>query len=43
LGVQWLRPNDFSIKLDWAIRLGDEKTAAETRKSRVWLQGAKYF
>ncbi len=43
MGLQWIRPNQYSIKVDLAFKLGHEKSAAETRNGRVWLQGAKYF
>jgi hemolysin activation/secretion protein len=43
-GLRWDRPTDFSIRLDFAWKLGNERALADTdRNGRVWLQGVKYF
>lgn len=44
LGLLWTHTPDFSIRLDYAWKLGGEQATADTDKNgRFWLQGVKYF
>lgn len=44
VGLHWDKPGEFSLKFDWAWKLGSEKAqSASDRNGRLWLQGAKYF
>ncbi|HWQ62405.1 MAG TPA: ShlB/FhaC/HecB family hemolysin secretion/activation protein [Negativicutes bacterium] len=44
LGLLWTRSPDFSLRLDYAWKLGKEQATADTDKNgRLWLQGIKYF
>ena len=45
LGLRWNRPDDYSIRLDyaWKITTSDLATADKDKKGRLWLQGVKYF
>lgn len=44
LGLLWVRDRDFSIRMDYAWKIGEDQAAADSNKSgRLWLQGVKYF
>ncbi len=44
LGLLWTRSPDFSLRLDYAWKIGKEQATADTDKNgRLWLQGVKYF
>lgn len=44
LGLLWTRDSDFSLRLDYAWKIGKETAQGDTDKSgRFWLQGVKYF
>lgn len=44
LGILWTKDKEFSIRLDYAWKNGDNAATSDTDKSgRVWLQGAMYF
>lgn len=44
LGILWTRDSDFSLRLDYAWKLGQETAQGDSDKSgRFWLQGVKYF
>lgn len=44
IGLAWTKPNDYSIRLDYAWQLGSEASVSDPRSSgRFWLQGVKYF
>lgn len=45
LGLLWIRPSDFSIRLDYAWKVGQEASASNdnNKSGRLWLQGVKYF
>jgi hemolysin activation/secretion protein len=46
-GATWVDYNNFSLSAYWAHKLGNDAAtsvpASVDRKSRVWLQGVKYF
>lgn len=46
-GATWVDYNNFSLSAYWAHKLGNEAAtsvpASVDKKSRVWLQGVKYF
>ncbi len=44
MGLNWNAPNDFSLRLSLAHRIGDaDATAGDNSKSRGWLQLVKRF
>ena len=44
LGLLWTKNNDFSLRLDYAWKIGQERALSDQDKSgRFWLQGVKYF
>jgi hemolysin activation/secretion protein len=44
LGLLWTRSPDFSLRLDYAWKLGKERaTADEDKNGRLWVQGVRYF
>lgn len=44
LGLRWNKPNDFSIRLDYAWKITSDLATADTDKNgRLWLQGVKNF
>jgi hemolysin activation/secretion protein len=44
VGVNWDKPNDFSMRLSVAHRLGSEPANADSdRRVWLWLQLSKYF
>jgi hemolysin activation/secretion protein len=44
LGLLLTRNRGFSLRMDYAWKVGDERAAADDDKSgRLWLQGVKYF
>jgi hemolysin activation/secretion protein len=44
MGVHWEKPGSFSVKLEYAHKLGQDSAAGdEQRKGRIWLAGSKLF
>lgn len=44
LGIIFSRPGDYSLRLDYAWKLGSEAAQSDTDKSgRLWIRGTKYF
>ena len=44
IGVAWSRARDYSIRLDYAWKLGSEMAVSDTDKNgRFWFTGTKYF
>lgn len=44
LGIAWSRARDYSIRLDYAWKLGSEMAVSDTDKNgRFWFTGTKYF
>lgn len=44
LGIRWTRSPDFSLRLDYAWKIGREQATADTdRNGRLWIQGVRYF
>jgi len=44
LGIIYNRPGDYSIRLDYAWKVGSESAQSDTDKSgRLWLRGTKVF
>lgn len=44
LGLLWTRGGDYTIRLDYAWKLGNDQATADTDKNgRIWLQGITYF
>lgn len=44
LGLLWTRSPDFSLRLDYAWKIGKESATADTDKNgRLWIQGVHYF
>jgi hemolysin activation/secretion protein len=44
LGLLWTRSPDFSLRLDYAWKLGDEQALADRdKRGRLWLQGVRFF
>jgi hemolysin activation/secretion protein len=44
LGLLWARSPDFSLRLDYAWKIGREQATADTDKNgRLWIQGVRYF
>ncbi|WP_169717729.1 Heme/hemopexin transporter protein HuxB [Sporomusa silvacetica DSM 10669] len=44
LGLLWTKGNDYTIRLDYAWKLGKEQaTADDDKNGHLWLQGVKYF
>lgn len=44
LGLLWTHSGDFTIRLDYAWKLGQETSASNGNKNgQLWLQGVKYF
>lgn len=44
LGVIFSRPNDYTIRMDYAWKMGSESAQSDTdKKGRLWIRGSKYF
>lgn len=45
VGLTWVKPNDFQVKLTLATRLGSQPSVASDtdRHTRGWVQAIKYF
>ncbi|WP_090939589.1 ShlB/FhaC/HecB family hemolysin secretion/activation protein [Pelosinus propionicus] len=44
LGLLWVQGSDFTVRLDYAWKAGQETATADTDKNgRCWLQAVKYF
>jgi hemolysin activation/secretion protein len=43
LGLQWIKGSDYTIRLDYAWKIGNEQSDDADRSGRLWLQGVKYF
>lgn len=44
LGLLWTKSSDFSLRLDYAWKIGQEKAlSANDKNGHFWLQGVKYF
>jgi len=44
LGIIFSRPDDYSVRIDYAWKLGSEAAQSDIDKSgRLWIRGSKYF
>lgn len=43
LGLLWTRGSEYTIRIDYAWKLGNDQASDTDKNGRLWLQGVKYF